>query len=147
MHQTSALSMADLHSVAADIKNSLSATIADAISEMCSDIQAISLGVEETEEMQARHVASLCQMQEITESHAVHLRELNRHMEDLDNCGRCRNLQVRGLPESIDSNQLSGVITTLFNDLLERPPDMQIVMEHMHRTLRPRGRDTDPPGM
>lgn len=66
-------------------------------------------------------------------------------MEDLDNRGRRRNLRVRGFSESIDSAQLSRMVTAHFNELLERPQDTPIAMERIHRVLRPRGRDTDPP--
>lgn len=45
-------------------------------------------------------------------------------MEDLDNRGRHRNLRVRGVPESIDPNQLSQTVASIFNDLLERPLDI-----------------------
>lgn len=141
MHAASALSPTDIRTVAADIKNTLFA----AISDLRSDIQAIVLRVEEVEETQARHDDALCQVQQVTESHAVHLREINHHMEDLDNSGRHRNLRVRGLPDSIDSTQLSRSVTALFNELLERPPDSPIAMESIHRALHPRGRDTDPP--
>lgn len=71
--------------------------------------------------------------------------EIYCHMEDLDNHGRRCNLRVRGVPESIDPSQLSQMITTIFNDLIERPPDTPIAFERIHRALRPRGRDTDPP--
>lgn len=140
MQSASALSLADLGTVAADFKNTLSV----AISELGSDIQTIALRVEEVEETEACHDPSLCQVQQITESHAVHLREINRHMEDLDNCGRRRKLRVRSLPEAIDHSQLTRSVIALFNDLLERPPDTNIALECIHRVLHPRGRDTDP---
>lgn len=84
-------------------------------------------------------------MQQLTESHAIHLREINRHLEDLDNRGRCRNLRVRGIPESIDPSQLPLAVTTIFNNLLERPPDTPVAFERIHSALRPRGGDMDPP--
>lgn len=138
MQAASTLSLADLWTVVADIKNTLSA----AISDLQLDIQAIVLRVEEVEETQAFHDALLCHMQQVTETHAVHLRDINRHMEDLDNRGRRRNLRVRGLPESFDSAQLSRMVTAHFNELLERPPESPIAMERIHRALPPRGRDT-----
>lgn len=141
LHPTSAVSLADLHSVAMDIKNTLSA----AISDICSDIQAIVLRVEKVKETQARHDASLCHVQQVTESHAIHLREINRHMEDLDNRGRSCNLRVRAIPETVEAAQITRAVSAIFNDLLERPPDVPIAMEYIHRALRPRGKDTDLP--
>lgn len=85
-----------------------------AITDMRSDLQAISLRVEEVEVTQTRQESSICHVQQITESHAVHLKDINHHMEDLDYRGRRRNLRVRGVPESIDSNQLSQTVTSIF---------------------------------
>lgn len=52
---------------------------------------------------------------------------------------------MRGLPESIEQDQILLAITDLFNRLLDRPRHSSIAMERFHRALRPRGRDTDPP--
>lgn len=54
---------------------------------------------------------------------------MQRHMEDLGNRGRRNNLRVRGVPESIEYHQIQQCIE----------------MERIHRALRPKGRDTDPP--
>lgn len=110
-----------------------------AITDMRSDLQAMSLRVEEVEMTQMRHDSSLCHIQQVTKSHAVHLRDINRHMEDLNNRGRRRNLSVRGVPESIDPAQLSQTVIALFNELMERPLDTPITFERIHRELRPMG--------
>lgn len=128
--------------MAADIKSTLLA----AISDLRSDIQAMNMRVEDIEDTQAHHDVSLCRVQQVTESHAIHLRENNRHMEDLDNRGRRRNLRVSGVPESVDPSQLSQTVMAIFKNLLERPPDTPITYERIHRALRPSGRATDPPG-
>lgn len=94
--------------------------------------------------MTTHHDASLCHVQQVTESHAIHLRELQRHLGDLNNRGQCHNLRVR-LPESIEPSHLPQTVVTFFNDLLERPQDAPIEMECIHRALRPRGKDLDPP--
>lgn len=75
----------------------------------------------------------------------MQLREIQRHVEDLDNRGRRHNLRIRGMPEAITAEHLSLAITSLFNDLLNRPPETQISMERINRALRPKGRETDPP--
>lgn len=92
-------------------------------------MQTIVLRVEEVEITQAHHDVSLCHVQQITESHKVHLREINRHMKDLDNRGRRDNLRVSGVPESIDPSHLSLTVSNMFNDLLERPSDTLIAFE------------------
>lgn len=71
--------------------------------------------------------------------------DMHRHMEDLDNRGRRRNLRVRGIPETVEGPQLQAAVWGIFNTLLGRPPDALVEMERCHRALRPRGRDTDPP--
>lgn len=64
-------------------------------------------------------------------------------MEDLDNRDRRHNIWVRGLPEKIEPGQLHQA--TIFNYFLESAPETPIEIERLHRALRPRGRDTDPP--
>lgn len=70
---------------------------------------------------------------------------MQRHLEDLDNRGRRHNLRVRGIPEVIEGDQIIPSVTGLFNSLLNRPYQTSIMMERIHRALRPKGRDTDPP--
>lgn len=77
------LSLSDLCAVAADIKSTLST----AISGLKAELQGVALRVEEVETTSLHHDNSLCHLQQITESHSVHLIDLNRHLEDLDNCG------------------------------------------------------------
>lgn len=79
-----AVNLDDLRSIATDIRNTLMA----AISDMRSDIQAMSHRVEEVGITQVCHDSALCQVQQLTESHAVYLREINSHREDLDIHGR-----------------------------------------------------------
>ncbi|XP_073459921.1 vomeronasal type-2 receptor 26-like [Aquarana catesbeiana] len=81
-------SLNDLQEVAADIKNILPAAILD----LRADIRAISNRV--VEKMTACHDASLCHVQQVTKSHAIHLRELQHHLEDLNNRGRRHNLRL-----------------------------------------------------
>lgn len=99
----------------------------------------------EVEKTTAHHDASLCHVQHVTETHAIHLRELQRYLEDLNKRGRRYKLRLRGLPKSIEPHPLSQTVITVFNDhLLERLQDAPIEMECIHRALRPRGRETDP---
>lgn len=133
-------SLNDLHEIAANIKNTLLVVISD----LREDIHDISARVGEMERTAAGHDASLCQVQQVTESHAIHMRELHHHLEDLDNGGRPHNLRVKGIPENIEPKRLAQATKALFNDLLERSQDAPIEMERIHRVLRPRGRDTDP---
>lgn len=53
--------------------------------------------------------------------------------------------RVRGLPETVDTDHLPQVISDIFNGILEKPLRSLIPMERIHRALRPRGRESDPP--
>lgn len=136
-----AVSLLELQLVTADIKNTLSAAIAD----LWGDFQAMVLRVEEVESVTVRHDASLVLVHQVPESHAVLLRDLNRQVEDLDNRGLRKNLPLRGIPESVEHQNLPQAVSNICNNLLGRPPDASVLMERIHRALRPRGRDNDPP--
>lgn len=138
-------SLHDLHSVAADIKNTLTAALTAAITDLRIDIQSIAGRVQEVEKTTTTHSTVLRRTCQVLDTHTLQLRDLNRHIEDLDNRGRRHNLRVRGLPEAIEADRLHIEVTRLFNHLLEKPPTTHIGMERIHRALRPRGRESDPP--
>lgn len=84
------------------------------------------------EDTATMHETSIQQLQTSSLTQSVQLRDLHRHLEDLDNQGRRHNLRVSGLTE-------------IFNDLLGRPPETPIEYERLHIALKPRSRDIDPP--
>lgn len=71
--------------------------------------------------------------------HHIMLRNMQRHLEDLDNRGRRNNIRVRGLPESEGPEDLHETLQLLFNNLLGDPPNKPIEMDRAHRALRPKG--------
>lgn len=95
--------------------------------------------------MTERHDVTIHKAANRIDSHTLQMRDMQRHVEDLDNRGRRRNLRVRGLPEAIEGEQIAPTVTGIFNGLLNRPPPTPIDMERIHRALRPKGRETDPP--
>lgn len=135
------VNMGALKLIASDIKDTLAAAIAD----LKLNLQTLCMRMDDLEETTTRHDAQIHQTLNTTSSHTIQLREMQRHLEDLDNRGRRHNLRVRGIPESIEPTQLPQTTSALFNDLLGRPPAVNIDFERIHRALRPRGRDTDPP--
>lgn len=72
-----------------------------------------------------------------------HFIEIKRHLEDLDNRGRQNNIRGRGIPESVEAEQIPA-LQRLFNSLLEREEDTGIDFVQAHRALRTRGPDTAP---
>lgn len=135
------LTLQDLRAVATDIKD----TFTTAIIELKQELQAMAGRVQEVEQKTAIHSSALRKIGASVSTHSMQLREVQRHVEELDNRGRRHNLRVRGLPESVDNVQLQPTVSAIFNQLLERPSHDTIAMERIHRALRPKGRDTDPP--
>lgn len=67
---------------------------------------------------------------------------MNRYLGDLDNRG---NIRVRGIPETVEPDQIIPALQRVFNSLLDRQEDMVINFVRAHRALRPRGPETAPP--
>lgn len=140
-HSPPQLNIHDLRAIAADIKDTLSA----AISELRLEIHSLNDRVLAAENMADRQETQIRKTTHQVDTHTLQMRDMQRHLEDLDNRGRRHNLRIRGIPEAIDGNQLQPSITALFNGLLNKPPQSPIELERIHRALRPKGRDTDPP--
>lgn len=68
--------------------------------------------------------------------HRILLRDIQRHVEALDNRGPIR---VQGLSELEGSEDLQSILQALFNNLLGEPPTKHIEMDRAHRALRPKG--------
>lgn len=139
--QPPSLNINDLRAIAADIKDTLSAAIA----ELRMDIHTLNDRVLEVEKTTAKHAMVLRKATHRIDTHTLQLRETQRRIEDLDNRGRRHNLRIRGLPESIEADNLTSAVTEMFNNLLDRPPQTRIELERIHRALRPKGRENDPP--
>ncbi|XP_077310065.1 alpha-2-macroglobulin-like protein 1 [Lithobates pipiens] len=115
----------NLRSVATDIKETLTAALTAAISDLRVDIQAISGRVQEVENVMATHSTVIRRSCQAIDTHTLQLRDLNRHIEDLDNHGRHHNLRIRGLPETIDAQRCSPNGNLFFiNFGLLVPPDL-----------------------
>lgn len=84
------LTINDLKAVAADIKDSF----AVAITELRQDIQSLTGRIQNIEKTSSLHDAALIATHQSIDTHTLQLRDLNRHMEDLDNRGRRHNLRI-----------------------------------------------------
>lgn len=94
------LCMQDRRSVAEDIK----ATLSSAITDLKRDIQAMAVRIDDLEETTTLHDTAIQQLQASSHSKTTQLRDIHRHMKDLDNRGRRHNIWVRGIPESIENS-------------------------------------------
>ncbi|XP_077323137.1 uncharacterized protein LOC143956838 [Lithobates pipiens] len=138
---SAAINMNDLRTIASDIKDTLSAAIA----ELRLDLKMLSDRMHTVEKVTESHELDIRRSTRKIDSHTLQLRDMQRHMEDLDNRGRRHNLRVRGLPEVVEGDRLAPAISAIFNSVLDRPSHTAISMDRIHRALRPKGRDTDPP--
>lgn len=65
--------------------------------------------------------------------------------EDLENRSRQNNIRIRGLPESVGTEELKVTLQGIFNSLLKRPKTADLEIDRAHRTQGPRDRDTRTP--
>lgn len=94
----SPLCMSDLQQVALAIENAMYAAIAD----LKGEIRAVAAQMDRMESAAMTHGAAIQQVQRAPTSHAQHLIDMHRHMEDLGNRGRRHNLHIRGIPELVE---------------------------------------------
>ena len=57
---------------------------------------------------------------------------LQLQQDDAENRSRRNNVRQRGIPELIQGPELRSKITTIFNELLERPPTEAIEIDRVH---------------
>lgn len=131
----------DLRAVANDIKDTFTAAMTD----LRQELQAMAGRMQDVEQKTNVHNSVLRKVTATVSTHTMQLRDIQRHVEDLENRGRRHNLRVRGLPESVDNTQLNATVSAIFSQLLESQCIEVINMDRIHRALRPKGRDTDPP--
>uniref|UniRef100_A0A8C5PAB4 Uncharacterized protein n=1 Tax=Leptobrachium leishanense TaxID=445787 RepID=A0A8C5PAB4_9ANUR len=104
--------------------------------ELGADVRQLGGRVQDLEEDRDASMAHLDRLQAQINEQSRYVTDLRRSVDDLDNRGRRNNVRIRGVPESEDTEDIPLTLRTLFNALLERPPD---------RALRPRGAPSAPP--
>lgn len=103
------LCLGGMQSKALDIKNTLSANIAD----LRIDIQSVAIRQEGVEAATSRQESAIAQIQQVSDTHSLQLRKLHRHLEDLDNKGRRHNIKVRGLTEAVEPGYVHQCVQSL----------------------------------
>lgn len=103
------------------------------------DIQQVTLRVEDLETEHDTTRTYLSHVHPLLSAQSETIRDMNRHLEDLDNRGRRNNIRVRGLPEAAGTENLTEILVSIFNGLLGTPPTHAIKMDRAHRALRPKG--------
>lgn len=120
--------MADLRSIAEDIKTTLSSAIAD----LHNKVRAIATRVDEAEAISHKQTRDIGHLQTAASTHTSALLTMKCHLEDLDNRGRRHNLRIRGMPESIEPSMVEAALNAFFNNLLRNPPETQIPLDWAH---------------
>lgn len=134
-HHDLPLTYAGMSGFTADNKATFSAAITDLKSSMLVITDKMA-----TVEAAGRHRdKAIHRLEKLTCTQSQHLIEINRHLEDLDNRGRRNNIRVRGIPKSVEAEQITPALERVFNSLLERPEDTAIEFVRAHRALRARG--------
>lgn len=141
IHHDSPLTYADMTEIAADIKNSFSTAITD----LKADILMLTEQMSTNERAGRRRDRAIARIDTIIDSHSLHLITMNRQLEDLDNRGRRNNIRVRGVPESITTEQIRPALTSIFNNLTDRPAESPIEFDRAHRALKPKPPEEAPP--
>lgn len=78
------------------------------------------------EQTMFRHEDAILELQHISTHHNLQLIEMQRHVDELDNRGCQRNPWIHGIPESVEPDQIPQALQTIFNNLLEKPPDSPV---------------------
>lgn len=133
------LTYADMFIFAADIKSTFSAAITD----LKSNLLVLNDKMASVEAAGKQREKAIRRLERVTISHSNHFIEM--YTEDLDNRGRRCNIRVRGIPESVEPDQITLALQRMFNRLLEKPEDSEIEFVRAHRALRARGPDNQPP--
>uniref|UniRef100_A0A8C5MIZ2 Transposase element L1Md-A101/L1Md-A102/L1Md-A2 n=1 Tax=Leptobrachium leishanense TaxID=445787 RepID=A0A8C5MIZ2_9ANUR len=113
--------------------------------ELGADVRQLGGRVQDLEEDRDASMAHLDRLQAQLNEQSHYVTDLRRSVDDLDNRGRRNNVRIRGVPEPEDTEDIPLILQTLFNALLERPPDTPILLDRAHRALRPRGAPSTPP--
>lgn len=112
----------DMYRFAAYIESTFSAAITD----LKTNLRVLTEKMASAEAAGKQRKKPIHRLEKVTTSQSLHFIEMNRHLEDLDNRGRRNNIRVRGIPESVETEQIAPALQRVFNSLLERPEDTEI---------------------
>lgn len=115
--------------IAADIKGTFAAAITDL----------------KERELGKHREKAIRRLEEDRLTHSGHLIAMNRQLEDLDNRRRPNNIRLRGILESVENENIRPVLTSIFSNLLDRPPESPIELDRAHMALRPKAPNSAPP--
>ncbi|XP_044126392.1 receptor-type tyrosine-protein phosphatase beta-like [Bufo gargarizans] len=115
------------------------------LSDIKDDLRHLGQRVVALEEAQESIMSYENKASEVLAAHKTLLNEAFLKLEDQENRSRRRNIRIRGLPESIAAEALPTVAREIFSMLLDPERAAGIVVERIHRALRPRPKPQEPP--
>lgn len=123
------LTLSDMHTIAADIKSTLTIAIAE-------EVRGLTQRLDEVVKAGAVRDRAIKRLDVISEHYVTHLITLNRQVGNL-NRGRCHNIRVRGVPETVLPDRIDGAVWSIFNNWLGRNLEAELIFDRIHQDLRP----------
>ncbi|KAM9311579.1 rap guanine nucleotide exchange factor 6-like [Gastrophryne carolinensis] len=120
---------ADLEAVAVTIERALRREIED----LQQKSSALDTKIASLEDSRTDHETRLVALERAQELHHQQLIDLRLQTDDQENRNRRNNLKIRGIPESVRSETLRPLAMEMFNFMLGRPPDAELLIDRIHR--------------
>ncbi|KAM9319837.1 protein mono-ADP-ribosyltransferase PARP4 [Gastrophryne carolinensis] len=129
-------SKTDLESMALRIEKAVRKDIED-LQQQTATLDTRVTAVERSREELSRELSELAGLQREVRRQQ---KEMQLHLDDLENRGRRNNVKLRGIPEEMGGDRLRTVAQSIFNSLLDRRPETTYRIERIHRVMsRPQG--------
>lgn len=128
----------DFKALKADMKETFKSELVT----VCQEVKAIADRVELMEEAHDDTRRYTSQLYKYALVQAQTIQETHRYLEDLDNRGRRNNIRVRGVPAMEESEDVSLLLESIFNDFLGSSVSQKIKMNRDQHALRAKGAST-----
>ncbi|XP_075709775.1 uncharacterized protein LOC142743168 [Rhinoderma darwinii] len=115
------------------------------LSDIKMDVKHIGNRVDELENVHAALLSHSTVTQQAVVSQQEHLNAAFLQLEDQEKRNRRKNIRLRGIPESVTPEALKAAAVSIFTDLLGVERASQVVIERIHRALRPKPAPGEPP--
>uniref|UniRef100_A0A803J6A6 L1 transposable element RRM domain-containing protein n=1 Tax=Xenopus tropicalis TaxID=8364 RepID=A0A803J6A6_XENTR len=132
----------------ADIKEMLqevTATLKEEILDIKRDMISLSTRADDIEANQSKLTANQKAIYTHIQQQDRLILELQRQTEDQENRSRRNNIRVRGIPETVQNEEIHAVLLQIFNSILKKEPDSEIKIERAHRVQKPKAAPLNAP--
>uniref|UniRef100_A0A803J9X1 L1 transposable element RRM domain-containing protein n=1 Tax=Xenopus tropicalis TaxID=8364 RepID=A0A803J9X1_XENTR len=132
----------------ADIKEMLqevTATLKEEIMDIKRDMISLATRTEDIEQNQSKIITNQKTIYTHIQQQDSVIMELQRQTEDQENRSRRNNIRVRGVPETIQTDDIRQALLQIFNSILHRDPTSDIKIERAHRVQKPKAAPLNAP--